>query len=501
MAGKREVGIVAPLLWASFGAWFWLCFGSIAKADDQKGGGFELPCGYEITTIVPPPPNGQQILLYDLNDAGVAVGYANIGLDYRSCLWSESTGIVLLPEPWWVIESSAARINNNGWILVNGTGQKERGYVLIPVPESGYEIVEIDPASSPGQSKVYGINDKNEVVGLQSMGTPGGDPVWPVGGFKWSEELGKETILVPGYLSTQCNDINDDGVICGNVSQQSQAHAGLTSTRGFIATSEGVEIVDPSPPFTKSEAVRVNDQGTAIGSMRTHPPNGATLIGWRRAAGTTFEVLPPPQSASGWVPADIDAAGLIGGTVYAVPGVGGPRYPVTNGQAFVNLDQYLGYASGTRSFSAFWGDGAIILFGCNCAGCSCMTLMSPFDLLGDVDCDGVVGASDLGDVLNSWGARGAEQTADLNSDGIIDGADLGLLLSGWTTTADYPRSCASESLMVGGGGEKQSETVLTLAEVLEILGFSTTHEFVTWVTQLEFEEFLVWMERLGATEG
>jgi len=86
--------------------------------------------------------------------------------------------------------------------------------------------------------------------------------------------------------------------------------------------------------------------------------------------------------------------------------------------------------------------------------------------------------------------------------GTTDGGDLGLLLSGWTGTLEYPRSCAPESLMAGGGesSEENSElngggsdqrtaTVLTLAEVLAVLKFSTTHEFVTWVTQLELEEF------------
>ena len=126
---------------------------------DRGDGGFELPCGYAITTILPPPPNGLQIFLDDMNDAGVAVGAYLIGFNEQACLWTKEGGIQTLPKPWWATTSHAHRINNNGWILVNGSGQKTRGYILIPAPEGGYEIVELDPASSPGQSKVYGINE------------------------------------------------------------------------------------------------------------------------------------------------------------------------------------------------------------------------------------------------------------------------------------------------------------------------------------------------------
>lgn len=120
------------------------------------------------------------------------------------------------------------------------------------------------------------------------------------------------------------------------------------------------------------------------------------------------------------------------------------------------------------------------------------------DCEGDLDNDGSVDGADLGELLAGWGDPGI---GDLDCDGTTDGGDLGVLLSGWSGTLEYPRTCASAPLMGGGdsSSEEQSEMVLTLTEVLEILGFSTTHEFVTWVTQLELEEFLFWMELLGAT--
>jgi hypothetical protein len=45
----------------------------------------------------------------------------------------------------------------------------------------------------------------------------------------------------------------------------------------------------------------------------------------------------------------------------------------------------------------------------------------------DIDGDGVVGAADLSEVLNSWGSAGA----DLNGDGTTDAADLASVLGAW----------------------------------------------------------------------
>lgn len=54
--------------------------------------------------------------------------------------------------------------------------------------------------------------------------------------------------------------------------------------------------------------------------------------------------------------------------------------------------------------------------------------------LGDLDADGLVGGSDLGLLLATWGDRcgGPEGcAADLDLDGDVDGEDLGLLLGRW----------------------------------------------------------------------
>ncbi len=49
----------------------------------------------------------------------------------------------------------------------------------------------------------------------------------------------------------------------------------------------------------------------------------------------------------------------------------------------------------------------------------------------DLNGDGVVNGSDLGDLLGQWGVAGAGTCADLNGDGTVDGNDLGTLLGAW----------------------------------------------------------------------
>jgi len=53
--------------------------------------------------------------------------------------------------------------------------------------------------------------------------------------------------------------------------------------------------------------------------------------------------------------------------------------------------------------------------------------------VGDLNGDGIVDGTDLGLLLQAWGASGENLDADLNGDGVVDGADLGLLLTNWTT--------------------------------------------------------------------
>ncbi|MFO0962570.1 MAG: LamG domain-containing protein [Phycisphaerales bacterium] len=50
----------------------------------------------------------------------------------------------------------------------------------------------------------------------------------------------------------------------------------------------------------------------------------------------------------------------------------------------------------------------------------------------DLDGDGVVGGSDLGILLGSWGPCAGDCGADLDCSGSVDGSDLGIMLGSWS---------------------------------------------------------------------
>ena len=85
-------------------------------------------CSYQTIAVQGPvdPLFGQyQLRLNDMNDAGLAVGHYFI-VGKRPCTWSAESGFKAIPMPVGVSEASADRINNNGWILVNGTAPDDR---------------------------------------------------------------------------------------------------------------------------------------------------------------------------------------------------------------------------------------------------------------------------------------------------------------------------------------------------------------------------------------
>jgi hypothetical protein len=389
-------------------------------------------CSYDTEIISGPShpifgPYG--IELYGMNEHGVAVGKWNFGSP-KPCIWTQAGGFQAVPMPQHVIEATFGRINNNGWILANGlTDQGQRGFVVVP-QGAGYLWIEIFPAS-PVNSGVVGINDKNQVVGVQSMGSPS-DPSFPTGGFFWSMATGKIDILFEGWKSVRCTGINDAGVICGNVSQMEEASGGVQSSRGFVLVGDDLTIIEPIPPYTKSWTTVVNNHGIVGGTQQIHgPPGHARGFLFDPTMGS-MEVLDPPAGYNQFAVIDLNDGGLV---------LGSTR---------VNT------ASTKREPALAWSGGGLVLLKDLVAPDIVSTLtqqpysltnggvvLTPTSILwktmvhwptpptADVDCDGEVGAEDVAILLSLWGLH--TPTGDLNGDCVIDAHDLGLLLAAWSS--------------------------------------------------------------------
>ena len=51
-------------------------------------------------------------------------------------------------------------------------------------------------------------------------------------------------------------------------------------------------------------------------------------------------------------------------------------------------------------------------------------------MIGDVNGDGLVNATDLGILLNAWGSLGGP--SDLDQNGVVNAADLAILVNAWS---------------------------------------------------------------------
>lgn len=391
-----------------------------------------LPCSYDVTIIDGPsyPPDfpNTSVTLCDMNDAGVAVGSIRL-LDPLPCIWSEEGGLKYIPTPPGLSEGTAVKINNNGWVLMDGevAAEGSRAFVGIPSGEA-WAWIKLEPVSGSGGIWALDINDKNEVVGKQSAGGPG--QLFPLAGFRWALGEPLTTIQIAGWSATECHGINDDGIICGNVSQGNQASEPIPSTRGFVMTAEEVVILEPLSPYTRSTAKCVTGEGLIGGNMLTG--TSATSIG----LGYLFELgarattlLPVPTGFSRWSLADLDDCGGA---------VGSARTPEIGAtwRLCVAFDGVVTPMSGLidPTFVANDGGGcAINDEGRVVGGCVayCARIYHPMTgMPTDLNCDGVVDVADLYLVLETWGSPfGA---ADVNSDGVVDAGDLGEILANWT---------------------------------------------------------------------
>lgn len=391
-----------------------------------------LPCAYEATTISGPlGPHGIQthVVIQGLNDNGVGVGYYYwTATSTTACTWSEADGVAAIPNvPPGVYTAKAVAINNNGWILVNTdtTTFGFRGFVLEPVGDA-WQWHMIVPAALPlygaGWTFCYGINDENEAVGVQSMGSPL-DPVHPFGGFRWTLDGGRSDVQMEGWQSCECKGINNDGVVVGNVSQSVVADPGVDGVRGIVLGRRGATILEPPAPYVKSWCTDINNSGAVIG--------GATAAGGVGCAcaydlvTSSMSCVTPPAGYSSWVAWEINDLGVACGDLK--PLGAGPAHPaVAIGATIVDLTTAV---VDDQAFPSIYGT-AINGAGTVASLCTvnCAYLLTPVSMLADLTCDAMVNADDLAVVLNAWGTP----AADLNGDRTTGGVDLGIVLGAWS---------------------------------------------------------------------
>jgi len=390
-----------------------------------------LPCEYTLTVIEPPDlgPGSETLEFNDINDHFVAVGRLGLGVPGNvPILWSEEQGVVILPSPPGFGGGTAWRINNNGWILVWAGGGPVFSFVYIPQGDGTYEIVTLPPQYVTGTIYAMDINDHNQVVGKFQF-LPRGETTLKWAGFRWEPNGdGLQWYQVPGWSATECDGINNAGVIVGAVGPSNSAGPSSAGARAFIDDGGELTIVEPEAPWTRTHSARISESGLVACVAWKPPLDGAPSLqnpAIVEPGSSTPTVIPPPDGWWRWgIARRLNSNAMAGAAVTNdninwKPAIFVDRQVVLLSEVvdspfpLVNPLRPLG-RDGT-AFVEF--NDKILMFR--------PTLGDP-----DCNCDGVVDAADLGILFERWNT--AALAADLNGDGIVDGADLGMLLNAWS---------------------------------------------------------------------
>jgi uncharacterized membrane protein len=207
-----------------------------------------------------PLGNGDSSTVYDLNDAGTAVGWVSSGIDKRPAKWPSATALVLLSLPTGARGGYAAAINKLGQ-AVGQVVYRSAGGAVVRTEAVRWSATGV-PTLLPGLgfSGASAINDAGVVAGWSSADELGGSqsPVIWAGGQRFPVPIGTGG-GGPFPLTASITDMN-----AGQL-------AGVSNTEGSLNFERATRW-----PFTVT--------GTCTAAAITTQPKGVTAVLGRPAA-------------------------------------------------------------------------------------------------------------------------------------------------------------------------------------------------------------------------
>ncbi len=396
----------------------------------------QIPCSYEVSAVIQGPwcPifGFPPTLARSIGENGEVVGsyYPCVIGPREAFLWTPQSGFVTLERPPGYTSAAAEGIDSEtGWIV----GSMEPQGTNVSTAAVWVDGVPIDLGTLPGgnwstaaaisSGRIVGkwgnnitgdpglgaflwqdglminihadLGTPNSVARRITVGPRGVQVVGWMGhawfidshAYIWHDGMVTDLGVIPGGFTAAASGINSSGteVVGWGLAEEKGFPAG--QTRGFLWREGKMIVIPPLPPFLRSSAANISDDGLVLVNMWGN--GGDTALIWLDGVMTDLnDLIPPGLGIHIAYSLEINASGQI-------------------------------VAHGTHPE---FGPVGILLTPVN-------------RTLGDLDGDGTVGVLDLLILLANWGPcpdPPDDCPADLDRDGVVGILDLLTLLANWT---------------------------------------------------------------------
>jgi hypothetical protein len=395
--------------------------GDIVGAEFQPAGVYGVPVLWTNGERIVLPDLGEGAYATDINEAGVIVGSVIVKGNYRAARWVNRE-LELLPVPEFqtedgVVWSLAESINSSG--VITGTVRSPIGSgtpsAALRWDDKGVSLIE----SGGLETKGIAIDNLGGVVinGYFDGGSSRAPAVVQPDGFV-------NILAVPAdlFAGASATTMSRSGVVGGYYYGDVNGGFGIRA----VAWPNGVFTPLEMPAgqrYAFPSAVGMNGMvfggatdgnGSSVGGfwqleieqnfLRSTPVSGAR--------GQTVELSAESLRASGANVGYSVAARVDGSLV-------GQAITDSNGRARMSFTIPADFAGSQMTVRYTDENGASLVSVIEVtSGC----------VAGDLNCDGMIDASDLSVLLGAWGTSGA---ADIDGNGVVGASDLSILLANW----------------------------------------------------------------------